>query len=134
MYGNRFGAFLEAVNSKDLSRLPSLNNPTDDFVEWLHRIHLQIVSAKGVCLEVVEAFARRAIGTLAFSTLDFVCRSVNPDPKDIKGGKQLVQFVCPALALNDVLYEKIISRSGKGVDRLVESPENFALPASRASG
>ena len=83
---------------------------------------------------MVEAFARRAIGTLAFSTLDFVCRSVNPDPKDIKGGKQLVQFVCPALALNDVLYEKIISRSGKGVDRLVESPENFALPASRASG
>jgi hypothetical protein len=130
-----FGAaipILALPRPRSIPRLPSLDDLTDCFAQRLHRVHFQIVLTKGVRFEMVEPFPNRAITTQPFSALNFIGGSVNPNPENIERGQQFRQFIRPALLLDDVLHEKIVSRSSKGSNRSMESLKK-SPSTSRAS-
>ncbi|WDZ75576.1 hypothetical protein PWG15_13235 [Ensifer adhaerens] len=109
-----------------------VNDARGDLIGRVARVHLEIVGAMVMRLEVKARFPNGAVAALALTTLELFDRRMDTDPEDIEMRGSHPEILCPNLLLDDVLDDQVVSSLGKSRNRpmkSVEEPRAFAAHA-----
>ena len=108
--------------------MPRCNYTLDVPIERLHRVHIQIITAERMRLEVEKAFADLAVASQSFPPFDLVHWRMNTHPENIERRQQHLQIIGPALAFHNMFHEQVQADLSERRYRFVKSLKEFFSP------